>query len=51
MSLLDKYEQTLKSKTLLERYEEKLKLNPSLSKKSHTLLERVQNTHKKPVLN
>ena len=51
MSLLEQYESTFKNKTLLERYEEKLKLNPSLSKKSHALLERVQNTHKKPVLN
>ena len=53
MSLLDKYEQTLKSKTLLEKYEEKLKLNPPEPGMPHepTLLEKIEIIHKKPVLN
>ena len=53
MSLLDKYEATLKQKTLLEKYEEKLKASPPVPEKPSepTLLEKVQQAHKKPTLN
>ena len=53
MSLLDKYEATLKQKTLLELQEEKLKAFPPVPDKptSPSLLERVQKIPMEPVLN
>lgn len=51
MSLLEQYESTLQKKSLLEMYEEKMKNFPPEKTNKSTLLDKVNQARKKPVLN